>query len=872
VLALLLGLPAGPLSSPPPALAGALVIHLAPGAAPLVAAPLGATAPVRAEPPLAPLALQSVRVPAGAEAAFAARLRRLPGIRAVEPVARVQAAALPNDPYYADYQWNLRQIRAPEAWDLTTGDRRVIVAIVDTGIALDHPDLADKLVPGINFVTPGQPPQDDNGHGTHVAGIVAAATNNGQGIAGVDWEARLMPVKVLDASGGSDVVRVAQGMVWAVDQGARVLNLSFSGVEPSAALTEAVQYAQSRGVLVVAEVANNGRAEPSYPAALDGVLAVGPLARNEQPLQGANSGSYVAVAAPAEQIASTFWDATAGNVYAVASTPSQAPPHVAGLAGLIWSVNPELRGDAVRALLVNHADDVASPGRDELTGTGRINAYRSVLAALPWHYDSGGAAAYRARAENAPRIFLPYVVKAAGGWTSSITLRNPLPQPVALTVSFVGPNGATVTSVGASLNAFGSTTLPLRLLTEVPVGFQGAAVVDAASGLTAVVEHDRAGASRHGYFGIGSGAARLYAPLVEKGGRRGSSVLHVQNLGDGRESATISYYTGAGALAGQETVTLPPRAALPVRLADTASLAEGFAGAAIVETASGGLLGGVAAQLGSNGEATAYTLPTESGGTLAAPLVFKNARGWSTGLQVLNVGSAPAQVTVTYSRPNPTQAGTTLPQDTATIPPRQRHFLPARQRGAARRLRRLGGRHGDGRGGGGDREPGASRQQPAHELHRGAGRGARGGHSAAGARPRRLERGAARPEPRHRAGRDRYHVLRPGGPRPPRGARHAAGGRRRHLRACQSRGAAVGLPRLGDGHQQRPPDRRGGQPAEAPALSYVTRSPTTMSRSVKAPARKSNSPAQVMRVRCGSREGASGLVSDGGTRRSSATR
>jgi hypothetical protein len=274
-----------------------------------------------------------------------------------------------------------------------------------------------------------------------------------------------------------------------------------------------------------------------------------------------------------------------------------------------------------------------------------------VLAALPWHYDSGGGAAYRARAETAARIFLPYVVKGAGGWTSSLTLRNPLAQPVALTVTFIGPNGQTVTSVGASLNPFGATTLPLRLLTEVPLGFQGAAVVEGASGLSAVVHQDRAGSSRHTYVGVGGGGPRLYAPLVEKGGRRGSTVLHLQNLGDTRETVQVSYYSPAGALLAQDSLALTPRMATPLRLAETASLPDGFVGAAFVESAGGAPLGGVAAQLGSGGEATSYTLPSEGGTTLAAPLVFKNSRGWATGIQVLNTGSAPAQVTASEGRP-----------------------------------------------------------------------------------------------------------------------------------------------------------------------------------------------------------------------------
>jgi len=561
------------------------------------------------------------------------------------------AASVPNDPYYADYQWNLRQIRAPEAWDLTTGDRRVVIAIVDTGIALDHPDLIDKLVPGINLVTPGAPPADDNGHGTHMAGIAAAATNNGVGVAGVSWEARLMPVKVLDQTGGGDVNRVAQGITWAVDHGARVINLSFDGPDPSQALADAVQYARGKGALVVAAVGNEGRADPTYPAALDGVMAVAATDRNDQRLASSNTGSYVSVAAPGQDIPSTYWDPSAGNTYALASTSSQGAPHVAGLAGLIWSVNPDLSGDAVRQLIENHADDVGRPGRDDETGFGRINAYRALQAALPWNYDSSGATAYRAPAEAAQRLYLPYVVKGSDGWTSTIALQNPTDQAVTLTVTFIGPTGSVVTAVGAGLSPQGATILPLQLLSGVPAGFQGTAVIDASGRLAAVVAQDHPGSSRHSYVGVTSGAPRLYAPLVQRGGRRGSTTLYVQNLGDQRETAQVTYYTPAGAVAALDTVPLPPRAAAPLRLADSPNLPDGFTGAAVVESANGGPLGAVAAQIGSSGEARGYTLPADPSVTLAAPLAAKNAGGWSTGIQVLNAGTAQAQVSVTYSPP-----------------------------------------------------------------------------------------------------------------------------------------------------------------------------------------------------------------------------
>jgi len=669
LIGLLLALALWPGGGPPPspaAVPGELLVLLQPGAPPLPAQPLGPAAPVYADAPATALPVQRVRVPPGAEAPYAAALRELAGVRHVERNGRVMAAGQPNDPYYGEYQWNLRQIHAPEAWDLTVGSRQVIIAIVDTGIALDHPDLVDKLVPGLNLVTPGAPPNDDNGHGTHVAGIAAAATNNALGIAGVDWEARLMPVKVLDQAGGGDVNRVAQGIVWAVDNGARVINLSFTGSEPSAVLAEAVRHAREKGALVVAAVGNEGRAAATYPAALEGVLAVAATDRNDQRLPFSNTGDYVAVAAPGLQVPSTFWDPTVGNTYALASTTSQAAPHVAGLAGLIWAVNPDLRSEAVRALIENHADDVGPPGRDPETGAGRINAYRSVLAALPWNYASSGALAYRAPVETAQRVFLPYVVKAYQGWTSTLVVRNPTPQPVTLTVTFVGAGGTAVTAVGAGLNPYGSTTLPLHRLPEVPAGFEGGAVVEADGRLAVLVYQDRAGGNRHGYVGIGGGAARLYAPLVMKAARAGSTTLYLQNLGDSQETATVSYLSAAGAPQGQQTVALAPRATAAVRLAEAPFLPEGFVGAALVESANGTPLAAVSALLGPQGEATSYTLPAEVNTSLAAPLVFKNARRWSTGIQVFNAGQAPAQVTAAFLRPDRAAAV----QETATIPPR----------------------------------------------------------------------------------------------------------------------------------------------------------------------------------------------------------
>ena len=180
---------------------------------------------------------------------------------------------IPNDPEWGN-QYGLVSIGAPQGWDLSTGSAAVTIAIVDTGVDLSHPDLASKIVPGYDFVNSDSLPQDDNGHGTHVAGIAAAIGNNGTGIAGVSWGARIMPVKVLDLSGNGSFADVAAGMTWAVDHGAQVINLSLGGTSSSSVLQDAVDYAYANNVTVVAAAGNSGSNFVLYPARSPHVIAV----------------------------------------------------------------------------------------------------------------------------------------------------------------------------------------------------------------------------------------------------------------------------------------------------------------------------------------------------------------------------------------------------------------------------------------------------------------------------------------------------------------------------------------------------------------------------------------------------------------------
>ncbi|MBC8449193.1 MAG: peptidase S8, partial [Chloroflexi bacterium] len=331
----------------------------------------------------------------GTELDAAARLAAHPAVAYAEPDYLVYALTTPNDPYYSGYQWNLAHINADEAWDTTTGSSDITIAIVDTGVDLVHPDLADKTVAGYDFVNGDSDASDDHGHGTHVASIAAATSNNGRGLAGVSWGARIMPVKVLGADGGGLVSSVANGICWAADHGADVLNLSLGG--PAAAtLQSAVDYAYNAGVLVVAAAGNNYEEgnPPIYPAACDHVLAVAATNNLDGHASYSSSGSYVDVAAPGGDpsgsgdsdpthwIIGAYWRGKACD-YAWSAGTSQAAPHVAGLAALLLSVDGDLTHDELEASIRDTAVDVGTPGWDEFSGDGRIDAQAALATASP---------------------------------------------------------------------------------------------------------------------------------------------------------------------------------------------------------------------------------------------------------------------------------------------------------------------------------------------------------------------------------------------------------------------------------------------------------------------------------------------------------
>jgi subtilisin family serine protease len=313
------------------------------------------------------------------EAALEA-LRNDPDIEYAERDGLARAAYVTNTtPIVSGPEWHLAKIQAPQAWTVCAGRANTIVAVLDSGVNAAHPDLAGRVLPGYNFVANTTDTTDDFGHGTAVAGVVVAAGNNSLGVAGVSYGCMLLPVKVVDATGFAAYSAIAEGIHYAVDHGARVINISIAGNAASTTLQNALNYAWSNNVVVVAAAGNNANDLPQYPAACDHAVAVSATETNDTLAAFSSYGGFVALAAPGDNIWTTQRDLT--NPYGPWSGTSFSSPIAAGTAALVASVNPSLSNTQIVSLLERSADDVGRAGYDILFGYGRVNASRAVSTA-----------------------------------------------------------------------------------------------------------------------------------------------------------------------------------------------------------------------------------------------------------------------------------------------------------------------------------------------------------------------------------------------------------------------------------------------------------------------------------------------------------
>jgi subtilisin family serine protease len=315
------------------------------------------------------------------------KLEDHPDVEWVEPVSQVAANAVPNDPYW-EHQWHLHSLRVDRAWETTRG-RGVVVAVIDTGVSSNE-DGFYRLEKGYDFVDGDTQPQDENGHGTHVAGTIGQRTGNGIGVAGVAPEVTILPVRVLDAAGMGSSSDVANGVVWAVDHGADIINMSLGGSSDSAALASACAYAYEQGVTVIAATGNDGfTSHIGYPAAYGTTIAVGAVDRNREVAFYSNQGKGIDLVGPGGDtsagmaggiVQETRMGGTWG--YYFLQGTSMATPHVSGVAALLHASGVR-EPDAIRSVLHASSQDLGSSGWDAASGHGMVDPVAALSQPKP---------------------------------------------------------------------------------------------------------------------------------------------------------------------------------------------------------------------------------------------------------------------------------------------------------------------------------------------------------------------------------------------------------------------------------------------------------------------------------------------------------
>lgn len=333
---------------------------------------------VAADDPLTKIGYYRVRFPDGTDVmAIAPILVEETPVEAAEPNYLAHAMFdNPNDPLYAQ-QWALIRTQVPAAWELTVGQSDVLVAVLDSGVDPAHPELGDALTAGWDFIADDDDPFDEEGHGTAMAGIIAAAINNEQGIAGIAPGIKLMPVRVLDGAGKGSYAEVMGGLIYAADRGARVINMSFGGYGKSRALSLALTYAHQKGALLMGAAGNEGVNASVFPAADPLVIGVASTNAENERSDASNWGMHVLLTAPGERVPTLL----PNERYALVTGTSAATAQVTGIAALALSINPALLNAQCAQLLVDTAEDLGPPGWDESFGFGQINAAHAVTAA-----------------------------------------------------------------------------------------------------------------------------------------------------------------------------------------------------------------------------------------------------------------------------------------------------------------------------------------------------------------------------------------------------------------------------------------------------------------------------------------------------------
>jgi thermitase len=385
------------------------------------------------------LGVQVLQVPTHTEDKVVEALTRSGKVEYAERDGVIAAEATPNDSLWSK-QWGPAKVRLPEAWDVSRGSSSVVVAVLDTGVDRNHPDLSGRVLTGYDFVNSDSDAADDHGHGTKAAGVAAAAANNSQGVAGGCWTCSVLPVKVLSANNSGTMSGLASGITYSADRGAHVISMSLSGTSASSAVQDAARYAKGKGALLVAAAGNQGGSEPRYPAAFPEVLSVAGSQSNDSLYSWSNYGSTVEVAAPGCNETTVL-----GGSYGSFCGTSSATPLVAGAAAVL--VASGATGDQIGAALRNTA---ARIGAD--VAYGRVDAAAAVSSL-------GGRSATVEPApvtEPAPEPTDPVLTETTATFSGSLNNKN-----TSRTYAFTVPSDGTLS---AELAYSKAPSMTLRIL------------------------------------------------------------------------------------------------------------------------------------------------------------------------------------------------------------------------------------------------------------------------------------------------------------------------------------------------------------------------------------------------------------------------
>ncbi len=520
--------------------------------APLLQAWPGVEETVASAPLVAPNT-QSLQIPDTLSTERAQQLiQTLEGVRMVEPDVPAAIDVTSSDPLYGQ-QWFLPHVGAEDAWSLELGSRDLIVAVVDTGVDASHPDLAGRVLEGYDFVNKDTTTADDHGHGTHVAGIIAASGEDGTGVAGMAWRIRILPVKVLDAQGSGYYSDIIAGIRYAADQGAAVINLSLSGGASSAILQEAVDYARSRGSLLVAAAGNDALDSLGYPAACRGVTSVGAVDENDVSATFSNRGEGLDLVAPGLDIYSDY----KGKGFASMSGTSMAAPQVAGAAALLLSLYPNWGIDQVEQRLYSTARDLGKSGYDLDTGWGLLQVGQALGYVKP--AEVSGGSLYFAEGYTGP------------GFDTYALLENPGGDVARAALCFYSPQGPSST---LDVDIPPRSRLTLHLNELVPAGDVSTRII--------LPEGSPVRAQRSMYFnyrGIGGGHTSFAVSpsntwYFAEGytGAGYDTYLLLFNPQSEAAQVAVDWITPDGASA--QSVTVPPLARRTVRVNDYLSNSE----------------------------------------------------------------------------------------------------------------------------------------------------------------------------------------------------------------------------------------------------------------------------------------------------------